>query len=62
MFENMIDLMFNNEYDVYVFDTAPTAIPVGGVLVNMLIDPASVKPDAAEFVRNRVAQPMTAGT
>ena len=25
MFENMIDLMFRNEYDVYVFDTAPTA-------------------------------------
>jgi len=150
MFENMIDLMFKNEYDVYVFDTAPTAnarrllgmssvyslwvnkmlksreeartlrellsftkkketdplmdylvsfrdrmanarklltdpaltafffitlpealpiavvtrfiqwfkdfhIPVGGVLVNMAIDPASVGPDAAEFVKNRVA-------
>jgi arsenite-transporting ATPase len=25
MFENMIDLMIHNEYDVYVFDTAPTA-------------------------------------
>src|SRR6266571_9499330 len=25
MFENMVDLMFQNEYDVYVFDTAPTA-------------------------------------
>ncbi len=25
MFENMIDLMFKNEYDVYAFDTAPTA-------------------------------------
>jgi len=25
MFENMIDLMFQNKYDVYVFDTAPTA-------------------------------------
>jgi arsenite-transporting ATPase len=25
MFENMIDLMFKREYDVYVFDTAPTA-------------------------------------
>src|SRR5574342_259207 len=150
MFENMIDLMFKNEYDVYVFDTAPTAnarrllgmskvyslwvnkmlksreeaktlremlsftkkkegdplmdyllsfrdrmeharvlltnpevtsfffvalpealpiavitrfiqwfhdfgIPVGGVLVNMLIDQASVGADAAEFVKNRVA-------
>jgi len=150
MFENMIDLMFKNEYDVYVFDTAPTAnarrllgmskvyalwvnkmmksreeaktlremlsftkkkeadplmeylvsfrdrmeharvlltdpkltafyfvtlaealpiavvtrfiqwfkdfgIPVGGVLVNMVIDPKSVGPDAADFVKNRVA-------
>jgi arsenite-transporting ATPase len=25
MFENMIDLMFQDEYEVYVFDTAPTA-------------------------------------
>ncbi len=25
MFENMIDLMFKDEYDIYVFDTAPTA-------------------------------------
>ncbi len=25
MFENMVDLMIKNEYDVYVFDTAPTA-------------------------------------
>ena len=25
MFENMIDLMFRNEYEAYVFDTAPTA-------------------------------------
>jgi arsenite-transporting ATPase len=150
MFENMIDVMFKDEYDVYVFDTAPTAnarrllgmssvyslwvnkmlksreeartlremlsftkrkeedplmqylvsfrdrmqharvlltdpkltafyfvtlpealpiavvtrfigwfkdfgIPVGGVLVNMVIDKSSVGPDAAEFVRNRVA-------
>jgi arsenite-transporting ATPase len=150
MFENMIDLMFKNEYDVYVFDTAPTAnarrllgmskvyslwvnkmlksreeaktlrellsftkkkeadplmdyllsfrdrmeharvlltdpaltafffvtlpealpiavitrfiqwfhdfgIPVGGVLVNMLIDSKSAGPDAAEFVKNRIA-------
>ncbi len=150
MFENMVDLMLRGEYDVYVFDTAPTAnarrllgmskvyslwvdkmlksreeartlremlsfskkkhedplleyllgfrarmgqarelltdeqrtafffvtlpealpiavvtrfiqwfkdfgIPVGGVLVNMVMDPASVSPDAAEFVRNRVS-------
>jgi len=25
MFENMVDLIFQDEYDVYVFDTAPTA-------------------------------------
>jgi arsenite/tail-anchored protein-transporting ATPase len=25
MFENMLDLMFDGEFDVYVFDTAPTA-------------------------------------
>jgi arsenite-transporting ATPase len=150
MFENMIDLMFKNEYDAYVFDTAPTAnarrllgmskvyalwvnkmlksreeaktlremlsftkkkeedplmqyllsfrdrmeharvlltdpkltafffvtlpealpiavvnrfiqwfhdfgIPVGGVLVNMLIDQAQAGPNAAEFVTNRIA-------
>ena len=150
MFENMIDIMFKNEYDAYVFDTAPTAnarrllgmskvyslwvnkmlksreeartlrellsftkkkeedplmsylvsfrdrmehartlltdpaltafyfvtlpealpiavvtrfiqwfkdfgIPVGGVLVNMVMDPSATGPDAAEFVRNRVA-------
>src|SRR4030065_1509499 len=151
MFENMIDLMFDNEYDAYVFDTAPTAnarrllgmssvysmwvnkmvtsreeatslkdllsyrkkkkekdplmdyllnlrtrmanakelltdkaltsfffitlpealpiavitrfiewfhdfnIPVGGVIVNMLIDKSSVKADSPDFVKNRVA-------
>src|SRR5574341_355538 len=151
MFENMIDIMFKDEYEVYVFDTAPTAnarrllgmssvyslwvgkmmksreeaqslrkvlsyskkkeekdplmdyllsfqermahakilltdaqktafffvtlpealpiavitrfiawfkdfgIPVGGVVVNMLIDRQQVKADSPEFVRNRVA-------
>jgi len=150
MFENMIDLMFEDEYEVYIFDTAPTAnarrllgmssvysmwvnkmvksreeakslrellsysrkkekdplmdyllkfqdrmknaktlltdpeltafffvtlpealpiavitrfinwftefgIPVGGVVINMLIDEASVAGDAPDFVKNRVA-------
>lgn len=151
MFENMIDLMFEDKYEAYVFDTAPTAnarrllgmssvysmwvnkmvqsreeatslrdmlsyskrkqqkdplmdyllnlrermgraktlltddsltsfffvtlpealpiavitrfinwfhefgIPVGGVIVNMLIDKESVGPDAPDFVKNRVA-------
>ncbi len=154
MFENMVDLMFKNEYDAYVFDTAPTAnarrllgmskvyslwvnkmvksreeaqslrelfsftkkkeadplmdyllsfreriaharelltdpaltafffvtlpealpiavikrfinwfhdfgIPVGGVIVNMLIDKAQVRADSPEFVRNRVAMQDT---
>ena len=30
-------------------------IPVGGVVVNMLIDHSQVKADSPEFVRNRVA-------
>ncbi len=30
-------------------------IPVGGVIVNMLIDKTQVRPDSPEFVRNRVA-------
>ena len=150
MFENMVDLMLRDDYDVYVFDTAPTAnarrllgmsnvyslwvdkmlksreearslrellsftkkkeadplmdylvsfrdrmgkarvlltdpqrtafffvtlpealpiavitrfigwfrdfgIPIGGVIVNMLIDRSQVKPDSPEFVRNRLA-------
>ncbi len=150
MFENMVDLMLQDSYDVYVFDTAPTAnarrllgmsqvyslwvdkmlksreearslremlsftkkkekdplmdylvtfrermararqlltdptktafffvtlpealpiavitrfigwfhdfgIPIGGVVVNMLIDASQVKPDAPDFVRNRLA-------
>lgn len=151
MFENMIDIMFRDEYEVYVFDTAPTAnarrllgmssvyslwvgkmmksreeaqtlrqtlsyskkaedkdplmdyllsfqermghakelltdkektafffvtlpealpiavitrfiawfkefgIPVGGVVVNMVIEKSQVKPESPEFVRNRVA-------
>lgn len=150
MFENMIDLMFEDQYEVYIFDTAPTAnarrllgmssvysmwvnkmmksreeakslrellsysrkvekdplmeylinfqermknakelltdpnltafffitlpealpiavikrfinwftefgIPVGGVVINMLIDEASVADDAPDFVKNRIA-------
>ncbi len=155
MFENMIDLMFKDEYEAYVFDTAPTAnarrllgmssvyslwvnkmmqsreeaktlrqrlsyskqkeekdplmeylvnfrermahakqlltdpektafffvtlpealpiavirrfidwfhefgIPVGGVVVNMRIDKAGIRDDAADFVKNRVAMQDT---
>ena len=46
MFENMIDLMFQDEYEVYVFDTAPTAnarrllgmSSVYGLWVNKMMD------------------------
>jgi arsenite/tail-anchored protein-transporting ATPase len=34
-------------------------IPVGGVVVNMLIDKAQVRSDSPEFVRNRVAMQDT---
>jgi hypothetical protein len=30
-------------------------IPVGGVIVNLVIDKQGVKPDAPDFVRNRIA-------
>jgi arsenite-transporting ATPase len=30
-------------------------IPVGGVIVNMLIDKSSVRPETPDFVKNRVA-------
>jgi len=70
MFENMIDLMFENKYEAYVLlpEALPIAvikrfinwfqdfgIPVGGVIVNLVIDKESVADDAPEFVRNRVA-------
>ncbi len=75
MFENMVELMLKSEYDVYVFDTAPTAnarrllgmskvyslwvdhdfgIPVGGVVVNMVLDREALGTDVPEFVANRV--------
>src|SRR5207247_125178 len=86
MFENMVELMLKNEYDAYVFDTAPTAnaprtafffvtlpealpiavisrfigwfhefgIPVGGVIVNMVLDRRALGADAPEFVMNRM--------
>ncbi|MBI4772440.1 MAG: ArsA family ATPase [Chloroflexi bacterium] len=46
MFENMIDLMFEDKYDTYVFDTAPTAnarrllgmSSVYGLWVNKMMD------------------------
>ncbi len=66
------DLLTNPEQTAFFFVTLPEAlpiavitrfigwfhefgIPVGGVIVNMLIDKAQVRPDSPEFVRNRVA-------
>jgi len=66
------DLLTNPEQTAFFFVTLPEAlpiavitrfigwfhefgIPVGGVVVNMLIDKTQVKPDSPDFVRNRVA-------
>ena len=66
------DLLTNPELTAFFFVTLPEAlpiavitrfinwfdefgIPVGGVVVNMLIDEASVAQDAPEFVKNRVS-------
>jgi arsenite-transporting ATPase len=66
------DMLTNPEQTAFFFVTLPEAlpiavitrfigwfhefgIPVGGVVVNMLIDKAQVRPDSPEFVRNRVA-------
>jgi arsenite-transporting ATPase len=66
------ELLTDKEQTAFFFVTLPEAlpiavitrfigwfhdfgIPVGGVIVNMLIDSAQVKSDSPEFVRNRVA-------
>ncbi len=65
-------LLTNDELTSFFFVTLPEAlpiavitrfinwfhefgIPVGGVIVNMLIDKESVGPDAPDFVKNRIA-------
>jgi arsenite-transporting ATPase len=70
--ENAKDLLTDDAKTAFFFVTLPEAlpiavikrfiawfhdfgIPVGGVVVNMLIDKATVSDDAPEFVRNRVA-------
>jgi arsenite-transporting ATPase len=70
--ENAKDLLTDDAKTAFFFITLPEAlpiavikrfiawfhdfgIPVGGVVVNMLIDKATVSDDAPEFVRNRVA-------
>ena len=48
MFENMIDVMFKNEYDVYVFDTAPTAnVPMLNRLCDAIFAADGAKPAEA---------------
>jgi len=70
--QNAKELLTNPELTAFFFVTLPEAlpiavitrfinwfdefgIPVGGVVVNMLIDRESVADDAPEFVKNRVA-------
>jgi arsenite-transporting ATPase len=70
--QNAKELLTNPELTAFFFVTLPEAlpiavitrfincfsefgIPVGGVIVNMLIDQASVTQDSPDFVKNRVA-------
>ncbi len=69
MFENMIDLMFKNEYDVYVFDTAPTAnarrllgmSKVYGLWVNKMVksrDEAKTLREMLSFTKKKEKDPL----
>ncbi len=69
MFENMIDLMFKNEYDVYVFDTAPTAnarrllgmSKVYGLWVNKMLksrEEAKTLREMLSFTKKKEADPL----
>src|SRR5512141_2377685 len=69
MFENMIDLMFKNEYDVYVFDTAPTAnarrllgmSKVYGLWVDKMLkskEEATSLRDLLSFTKKKEADPL----
>src|SRR5574337_744270 len=69
MFENMIDLMFKNEYDVYVFDTAPTAnarrllgmSKVYGLWVNKMLksrEEAKTLREMLSFTKKKEAEPL----
>ncbi|HSL14870.1 MAG TPA: ArsA family ATPase [Actinomycetota bacterium] len=69
MFENMVDLMFANEYDVYVFDTAPTAnarrllgmSKVYGLWVNKMVrsrEEAQTLREALSFTKKKEQDPL----
>ncbi len=69
MFENMVDLMFKDEYDVYVFDTAPTAnarrllgmSKVYSLWVNKMVksrQEAQTLREALSFTKKKEADPL----
>jgi arsenite-transporting ATPase len=69
MFENMIDLMFNKQYDVYIFDTAPTAnarrllgmSKVYGLWVNKMMksrEEAKSLRELLSFTKKKEADPL----
>jgi arsenite-transporting ATPase len=69
MFENMVDLMFRDEYDVYVFDTAPTAnarrllgmSKVYGLWVNKMLksrEEAQSLREALSFTKKQEEDPL----
>ncbi len=69
MFENMVDLMFKDEHDVYVFDTAPTAnarrllgmSKVYSLWVNKMVksrQEAQTLREALSFTKKKEADPL----
>jgi arsenite-transporting ATPase len=69
MFENMVDLMFRDEYEVYVFDTAPTAnarrllgmSKVYGLWVSKMVKSraeAQTLREALSFTKKKEADPL----
>ncbi len=69
MFENMVDLMFHDEYEVYVFDTAPTAnarrllgmSKVYGLWVSKMVksrEEAQTLREALSFTKKKEADPL----
>src|ERR687896_364709 len=69
MFENMVDLMFKDEFDAYVFDTAPTAnarrllgmSKVYGLWVEKMVksrEEAQSLREALSFTKKQEADPL----
>jgi arsenite-transporting ATPase len=69
MFENMVDLMFKEAYDVYVFDTAPTAnarrllgmSKVYGLWVNKMVksrEEAQTLRESLSFTKKKEQDPL----